>query len=175
MSERTAKWLTRLAPVLFALSLLVPPGPTVRGGREDFGFQLFVLSFYGTLWGIPVCGVGAFGNMMFLLAGLLLLIRVARGRPWPSYRTIAIVSTLSFVAMAVSRTWISLMEGTPLLGFGAVLWVASSLVLAVGAWRLRTDSKMALARGFDVIPVASVATPQQIQRSADSPISSERT
>src|SRR5260221_3306460 len=117
MSERTAKRLVKLAPAVFLLAMIVPPGP-MKSFHQGFGFQLAMLSLYGAMMGSPLSIIGAIANLAFLLASLFLLIRLARRRPWPGFRLIFYLALLSCLAMMVARAWLPIPTVTPIVSPG---------------------------------------------------------
>src|SRR5947207_12709223 len=103
MTERTARRMAAFAPGLYLLSLVLPSGDFKFTTDTQLGYQMVGLSVLGSMYGSVVCIIGLLANVLFIIACVLLLIRIARGRPAPGYRavlaTVFPVSPLMLIAL----------------------------------------------------------------------------
>ena len=154
MSERTGRRLVVLA--LFAASMVLP-----TNGMQVLGYRVALASAWGTAWGSPICILGFLGNLLFLVAAVLLVTRLARGKPKPSFATAFPLTIIALVMMAAAwisleSVWLRTAQTHSWLTLGPLAWVASAVVMVIGSWALRSiDATRSGARGFEVIPLNS--------------------
>jgi hypothetical protein len=138
---------------MFVLSMLLPAGGSGRG------YQVAHAALWGATMRSWPCIVGLAANALFILTAILLIVRLARRRPRPTF-SLVFRASLPAAAMMLAAwgwmQWLWLREQafhswlTP----APLAWVASGLLLSIGAARLRTlDAQRFVGRGFEVIPV----------------------
>jgi hypothetical protein len=167
VSEQVAKRLVTFAMIGYAASMAMPV--RLDGSRTLLGFQFAVLAVVGAFSASPVCIVGCLGNLLFCLASVLAIIRLARGRPRPSFALIWKLGAIAAAAMIASWAWLRLFTW---LDIGSWTWVASGAAMAVGSWRLRFEAGEQQVRGFEVIPVAALAPVDQRNPQTDQRLTS---
>jgi hypothetical protein len=142
----------------YAVSMAMPV--RLEGSRTLWGFQLAALSVFAALAAAPIGILGCLANVLFGLTSILALIRLARGRPRPSFGLIWKLAIPVAGAMLVSWGWLAFADGFHrggLFDIGGWMWLGSGVALAIGSWRLRFDAVSRQVRGFEVIPVATLA------------------
>jgi hypothetical protein len=163
VTDRTTKWLLKLAPGLYVLSMALPV--RLDFSRTMWGAQLAVLSFVGTLMLIPVCIIGFLGNALFIVAAINVAVRLISRGPRPTFRLINRFALPAALAMMASWGWLAALDASrdvhALFSPGGWAWIVSGVTLAAGAWRLRGDAQDRTERGFEVIPLAKRADPPQ--------------
>jgi len=139
---------------------------SINDDRYVPGFGLAYLSVVGVFWMMPVCMLGAFGNLGFLVMWVIGLVRSGARR---GGRGSFIWACIVWLAMLTAWVWTAGVGGLgasilePMWGssmldrmfsLGGIAWVLSGGLLAWGCWRLRGLEFAVQAIGFDVIPVA---------------------
>jgi hypothetical protein len=150
MTERTARRMAAFAPGLYLLSLVLPSGDFKFTTDTQLGYQMVGLSVLGSMYGSVVCIIGLLANVLFIIACVLLLIRIARGRPAPGYRAVFLTVLPVSLLMLIALVWIfetDRIAGLP----GSLAWLGGAVMLTVASWRLRHDRRRDGRRGFEVI------------------------
>jgi hypothetical protein len=134
--------------VLFGVSMILPA--ILDGNPSDrvYGFQLAGLSFIGTLEGLPICVLGLFANVWFVVAYIIFLVFRRRGS-----RVLFWTALPAPLAMLGSYLWLiggRFMDRIPDVGF--VVWCMSGVMLTWSGWKLRYRPLVNEPRGFEVLP-----------------------